>query len=224
MNIFKNLSEYWGEEILQNGVWNAAISLPQEFISEFSNKYDDVDVFNGIDQKDFYVSAHITKVNDVPSTSIELAEFKSRQKEGVNAPGNLTVTNTVGLGFTDNNKGKITKIFNAWSKAMEYSLQGLWAPGNASLNATAMYGNLLVWMMDQTGTEILLYAYLDCVFPLKDMIMPSLDINSNDKVTLDVSFNCNLSSTKKWVKDLCQTKQDEYRGELINKIRSLFEI
>lgn len=227
-NFFKSLNAFHNEEIFKTGVWSAYLTVPTQFITEFINsQYSNVDqslmqkIPNSGQELPIYVSLHIDKVSGVPSASFTNLEFKSRQAEHINAPGNTTETNTIDIDITEVSTGFFTMFFNSWYKAIRYSLNGLWSPGSIG-DLNIMYGSLYVWTMDATNTDVVIYKFLDCVYPTKEIAFPNLDVNVNDKHVITVSLNANLQSEEKWVKSDCQKFAEIYREKLVSKLSEVF--
>jgi len=131
-------------------------------------------------------------------------------------PGSIDYGNTITLKYTEFSGLPIFRLHRTWCRMIRDNKIGL--TGLAGKNGNQMQtqneynkrdysATLLYWTTKPDGVTVEYYAAYSGVFPLKDpMDLFNGDINSVDKLEIDIDYNVDMVWHEDWVYELAQSE------------------
>ena len=136
-------------------------------------------------------------------------------------PGSIDYGNTITLKYTEFSGLPIFRIHRSWCRMIRDNKIGLTGlQGDNTTGATGSWNpynksdysaTLLYWTTKPDGITVEYYAAYSGVFPLKDpMDLYNGDINSVDKLEIDVDYNVDMVWHEDWVYELAKEQAKDY--------------
>jgi hypothetical protein len=145
-----------------------------------------------------------------PGGTLNKVQFQGLGGSKWSVPGSIDYGNTISIKYTEFSGLPIHRIHRAWCNAIRDNKIGLTALSNNGLisgkyNKANYSATLLYWTTKPDGVTVEYYAAYSGVFPLKDpMDVFSGDINSVDKLEIDIDYNVDMVYHEDWVYELIQ--------------------
>lgn len=148
-----------------------------------------------------------------PGATLNKIEFGGTGGSKWAIPGSIDYGTSITLKFFEFKNIPIISIFSQWFSLIRSNLTGLSRLITDQYNQPTYSGTLLYWTTDPSG-GIQYYAAYDGVFPLKNPQDAAVsDIDSIDKLEIDLEFNVNKVITEDWVSGLCSDIMNEHMKE-----------
>lgn len=141
----------------------------------------------------------------LPGATVNKAEFTGLGGVKFFYPTNVDWDNTVTLRFTEMSGAPIHNIIHAWVKQIGDYRSGInmSATKTAKANFTA---SMYYWTTRPDGESVEFASLITGMFPTKDPTDQfGFDVNTYDKLELDIDFSCDVVWQESWVYDQCQT-------------------
>lgn len=142
-------------------------------------------------------------------------------------PGSIDYGNTITLKYTEFSGLPIFRIHRTWCRMIrdnKIGLTGLAGSNGNTGKTTQKYNKsdysatLLYWTTKPDGVTVEYYAAYSGVFPLKDpMDLFNGDINSVDKLEIDIDYNVDMVWHEDWVYEMAQYEATHRRCGTIGK-------
>ena len=160
------------------------------------------------------LSAACTSVTP-PSGTLNKVSFATLGGGKWAVPGSVDYGNNITLKYTEFSGLPIFRIHRTWCRMIrdnKIGLTGLAGDRGHSTGTTKKKYNkedysatLLYWTTKPDGVTVEYYAAYSGVFPLKDpMDLFNGDINSVDKLEIDIDYNVDMIWHEDWVYKMCQ--------------------
>jgi hypothetical protein len=150
-----------------------------------------------------------------PSGTLNKVQFQGLGGSKWSVPGSIDYGDTISIKYTEFSGLPILRIHRAWCNMIRDNKIGLTdLRGTTTPQSTTTGGSfyikhryaskLLYWTTKPDGVTVEYYAAYTGVFPLKDpMDAFTGDINSVDKLEIDIDYNVDMVYHEDWVYDAC---------------------
>ena len=149
-----------------------------------------------------------------PGGTLNKVQFQGLGGSKWSVPGSIDYGNTITLKYTEFSGLPIFRVHRTWCRMIRDNKIGLTgmagsngnqAPTSYKYNKSDYSATLLYWTTKPDGVTVEYYAAYSGVFPLKDpMDMFNGDINSVDKLEIDIDYNVDMVWHEDWVYELAQ--------------------
>ncbi len=142
-----------------------------------------------------------------PGGTLNKVEFTGIGGVKWGVPGSIEYGTSVTLKFMELQGLPITTIISAWVQLIRDNRTGISNVPKSDYDQTNYSGTLLYWTTTPNAQNVQYYAAYDGIFPLKDPSdLFSSDVETVDKVDIEIEFNVNRVYRDSWVYELCQKK------------------
>jgi hypothetical protein len=200
----------------------------ERFHIKYDTLYDDIYQKNGEnDQTESFIQSQVldcacTSVTP-PGGTLNKVSFATLGGGKWAVPGSIDYGNTITLKYTEFSGLPIFRIHRTWCRMIrdnKIGLTGLAGDNGKDMSTTKKKYNksdysatLLYWTTKPDGVTVEYYAAYSGVFPLKDpMDLFNGDINSVDKLEIDIDYNVDMIWHEDWVYNLAkeEAKKPKY--------------
>lgn len=157
-----------------------------------------------------------------PGGTMNRAEFTGLGGSKWAVPTNMDYGNTLTIRFLEYSRLPILHVFHSWFRLMrEYRTGTSALTGSAASDSSpAQYtkssysGTILYWTTKPDGVTVEYSAQYTGVFPLKDpQDSMASDLNTVDKLEIDIDFNVDWIWKEQFVREECQFWANRYHSE-----------
>ena len=139
-----------------------------------------------------------------------------------NVPGTVDYGNAVTIKFLEYAKTPILNIMHAWVNMIRDYRTGASDPkisGYDNYSNRGYAGSFLYWTTLPDASTVETYALFTGVYPTKDPYdLYGGDIETQNRVDVDIEFNTDFMWREQWVKDKCQTYANLFQQDILNNL------
>lgn len=155
-----------------------------------------------------------------PGGTVNRVEFTGLGGLKWSVPGNVDYGNSLSIKFLEYSGLPILNIFHRWCKMIRDLRTGVSnlfsASENGEYTKKSYSGVFLYWTTKPNAKDIEFYAMYDGVFPTKDpMDLYTFDVESVDKLEVEIEFNVDYIWTDEWVYNLCVATSNKLLGDRV---------
>lgn len=147
----------------------------------------------------------------IPGATLNKAEFNGLGGIKFFYPTSADWDNTVSMRFTEWSGAVIHNIIHSWFKQINDYRTGInmSAIPTTKTNFTA---SMYYWTTKQDGESVDFHSLITGMFPTKDPTDSfGHDLNTVDKVELDIDFSCDVIWQENWTRTTCDTLARNYK-------------